>query len=92
MGIGVTALYKLRSLRPVLDFRGLKVPVAGIHVTRTVWKHLFKGGYERPEIEAMLALTRPCDRILELGTGMGIVSGVDDVTAPRRHLCPKVGL
>ena len=74
MGILVSTLYRFRS--SVLSFRNLKVPVKGEHVSRTVWKHLWKGGYERPEIEAGLALIRPGDKVLELGTGMGIVSGV----------------
>lgn len=76
MGLGITLLYRARHLRPVLNFRGIKVPVTGAHVSRTVWKHLFKGGYERPEIDGLLALGRPGDTVLELGTGMGIVSGV----------------
>jgi FkbM family methyltransferase len=76
MGILITAMHKARGLHPVLNFRGVKVPVTGDHVSRTVWKHVWKGGYERPEIEALSGLMRPGDRILELGTGMGIVSGV----------------
>lgn len=76
MGILVSTLYRTRAFRPNLKFRNLTVPVDGEHVTRTVWKHLWKGGYERPEIEASLALLRPGDRVLELGTGMGVVSGV----------------
>lgn len=76
MGLLITAMHRARALKPVLNFRGLKVPVTGPHVSRTVWKHLWKGGYERPELDALSALVRPGDRILELGTGMGIVSGV----------------
>ncbi len=82
MGLLVTALYKMRSLRPIIQFRNLQVPVSGAHVSRTVWKHLWKGGYERPEIEAVLALLRPNDRILELGSGIGIVSGVAGKSDP----------
>ena len=37
---------------------------------------LWKGVYENPEIDALLAMIRPNDRILELGTGMGVMSGV----------------
>ncbi|WP_322867192.1 FkbM family methyltransferase [Aquicoccus sp. G2-2] len=76
MGILITALHKARILHPVLNFRGIKVPVAGDHISRTLWKHIWKGGYEGPEIEALSSLIRPGDRILELGTGMGLVSGV----------------
>ncbi len=76
MGLLITAMHRARALKPVLNFRTIKVPVTGDHVSRTVWKHIWKGGYERPEIEALLAIVRPDDRVLELGTGMGIVSGV----------------
>lgn len=76
MGLLVSTLYKTRGIRPKLRFRNLTVPVNGTHVSRTVWKHLWKGGYERPEIDASLALLQSGDRVLELGTGMGIVSGV----------------
>jgi len=50
--------------------------VDGPHVSRPVWKHIWKGGYEAPEIEALTALLKDGDRVLELGCGMGIVSAV----------------
>lgn len=82
MGLLISTLYGARALRPALNFRGINVPVTGDHVSRTVWKHIWKGGYERPEIEALLGLMRDGDRILELGTGMGIVSGVAATARP----------
>lgn len=74
MGILVSTLYRMRHLRPILNFKGLQVPVTGDHISRSVWKHVWKGSYEKPEIEAAIALSRPGDTVLELGTGMGIVS------------------
>lgn len=76
MGIFFTLLHKARHLHPFVRFRGLKVPVTGTHVSRSVLKHLWKGGYERPEIDALQAMLRDGDRVLELGTGMGVMSGV----------------
>ena len=74
MGLYITTLYKARGLRPVLHFRGLKVPVTGPHISRSVWKHLWKGGYEAPEIFALQKLLKYGDKVLELGTGMGVIS------------------
>lgn len=76
MGLYITTLYKARRLRPVLHFKGLKVPVTGPHISRSVWKHLWKGGYEAPEIFALQRLLKSGDTVLELGTGMGVVSAV----------------
>lgn len=69
-------LYACRSLWPELDYRGLKVRATGPHVTKPVWKGLWRGDYEGPEILALSGLMRPGDRVLELGAGMGVVSGV----------------
>lgn len=76
MGLYFSTLYKARSLRPVLRFRGLKVPVSGPHISRSVWKHLWKGDYEAPEIFALQNLLKSGDSVLELGTGMGVVSSI----------------
>lgn len=73
--------YPLRKALSPLTFRGLKVPTTGGHVSRGVWKAVYRGTYELPEIEALFGLLKPTDRLLELGTGMGVVSGV----AARAH-------
>lgn len=86
MGLWITALYSARRLWPVLSFRGLKVPVTGAHVSRPVWKHVWRGDYEAPELDALRALLRPTDRVLELGTGMGLVSGVVAKEFPAIHV------
>jgi FkbM family methyltransferase len=57
-------------------YHGIKVPLDGAHVIRPIWQQVFRGEYEQPEIQAALALVRPGDTILELGAGMGVVSGV----------------
>ena len=68
--------FRFRKFYPTLRFRNLVVPVDGPHISPTVFKHLWKGGYEKPEIDALSALLCENDRVLELGAGMGIVSGV----------------
>ncbi|WP_158234167.1 FkbM family methyltransferase [Oceaniglobus indicus] len=59
-----------------LKYRGLVVPIDRDLVPKAVIKQLLRGQYEVPEIEAALALIRPDDRVLELGTGLGVVSAL----------------
>ncbi|GGE25723.1 methyltransferase, FkbM family [Gemmobacter megaterium] len=73
--------FPFRRFWKTLHFHGLQVPVQGAHVSKPVWKHIWRGDYEWPELRALSALMRPEDRVLELGLGMGLVSGV----MARRH-------
>lgn len=73
--------YPFRRFWTTLPFHGLRVPIRGAHVSKPVWKHVWRGDYEWPELRALSALMRPQDRVLELGLGMGLVSGV----MARRH-------
>lgn len=73
--------YAVRRFWRTLPFHGLTVPMRGDHITKPVWKHVWRGDYEWPELRALSALKRPEDRVLELGLGMGLVSGV----LARRH-------
>lgn len=59
-----------------LRFRGVRVPMQGFSISLPVWKRLFRGDYEKPEVDAVLALLRDGDRVMELGGGLGVVSGV----------------
>jgi FkbM family methyltransferase len=68
--------FHFRRMWRELAFHGLRVPMTGAHVTKPVWKHVWRGDYEAPELMALAALVRPQDRVLELGAGMGLVSGV----------------
>ena len=70
------ATYGFRRLIPLISFHDLKVRLTGDHVSRGVWKRVFRGDYEKPEVDAVLALLQPEDRLLELGGGMGLVSGL----------------
>lgn len=71
-----SATYHFRRFWKTLPFHGLTVPVTGSHISKPVWKHIWRGDYERPELQALSAMMRPNDRLLELGLGMGLVSGV----------------
>lgn len=68
--------FLLRPWLPYIGFHGIMVPTAGPHMTLPVWKRIWRGTYEAPEIKGILGLLRPGDRVLELGCGMGVVSGV----------------
>ncbi|MRU14955.1 FkbM family methyltransferase [Roseovarius sp. A21] len=57
-------------------YRGLKVPIHGSHVIRPIKDQLLSKKYEVPEIEALLQLLRPNDRVMEVGVGLGVVSGL----------------
>lgn len=65
-----------------VDYRGLKVPVHGPHAIRPIKEELMTGRYEVPEITALQALLRPGDRMLEIGGGLGVVSGLAAQAVP----------
>jgi FkbM family methyltransferase len=67
----------------VAELHGIRIPAAPHLSPRTI-AAIQRGLYERPEIEGTLVNLRPGDRVVELGSGAGIVSAiiarnVDDV-------------
>jgi len=82
MGILSTLLYRTRSMWPPLKFNGLLVPVAGDHISLQIWKTLWKQCYEGPEILAVNQLVKPGDKILEMGSGIGVVSAIASKISP----------
>ncbi|MEO1537044.1 MAG: FkbM family methyltransferase [Pseudomonadota bacterium] len=67
---------RLRLLRKKtsLTYRGITVPIDHDVVPIEVVEQLADKNYEVPEIEASTVLLRPDDRVVELGSGMGVVS------------------
>lgn len=59
-----------------VNYDGIEVPLTGSHVVAPIREQILAGVYERPEIDAARALVRDGDRILELGTGMGVVTAI----------------
>lgn len=57
-----------------LRIHDLLVPFFPRIITRRIEKPLRAGRYEKGEIQALRALLRPGDRVLELGGGLGLVS------------------
>lgn len=66
---------RLKSGEPI-NYRGLRVPVSVAHMPLPIFMQIADDNYEAPEIGAASGLVRDGDRILELGTGLGIVSGL----------------
>jgi len=59
-----------------VTYRNLKVPIHGSHVIRPIKDQLLLKQYEVPEIEALFKILRPEDRMIEIGVGLGVVSGL----------------
>ena len=75
--------YPLRSLRlawhrltgqKTTDYRGLCVLCDPKRVPRSVATAIIKGTYEAPELTLVTKAVRPGDLVVEIGTGVGVVS------------------
>ncbi|MBF9060216.1 FkbM family methyltransferase [Rhodobacterales bacterium HKCCSP123] len=64
-----------RDLDIVAELHGVRVPAAP-HLTQRTIEAIRSGLYERPEIEGVLVNLRAGDRVVELGSGAGIVSSI----------------
>lgn len=60
----------------VIAYEGLRVPAQRLGMNYDIRQILWQGDYERPEIEGVMRMVRPGDRILELGCGLGIVTAI----------------
>lgn len=67
----------------VLTVHGVKVPLPPTEVSPEIWHALSNGTYEAKEARWVFKSVRPYDRVLELGTGIGIltslIAGIDGV-------------
>lgn len=61
---------------PSIDYEGLTVPTQRSGMNREILIHLHDRLYERPEIAGLRRIVRPGDRVLELGSGLGIISAL----------------
>lgn len=59
-----------------LHYRGLRIPVVNPPISRKIFQQLWRKDYEQPEISAIMRLLHDGDRVLELGSGLGIVSSL----------------
>jgi FkbM family methyltransferase len=65
-----------RRIFRYVDFRGLRIPLDNPPVSRKIHQQLRRKTYEFPEINAILQLLSFGDRVLEIGSGLGIVSSL----------------
>lgn len=59
-----------------LKVHGVNVPLAETDVSPTIWSALKSGAYEAKEARWIFKSIKPGDRVLELGTGIGIVTSL----------------
>lgn len=59
-----------------IDFQGLSVPINRSGMTKGVLIQLARNDYEMPEIRGLQLAVRPGDRVLELGSGLGIITAL----------------
>ena len=65
---------QLKAGTPI-SYHGLTVPVSS-HMPLPILIQIAEDAYERPELLAAEGMIQPGDRVLEMGTGLGIVSGL----------------
>ncbi|MDP2080451.1 MAG: FkbM family methyltransferase [Pseudotabrizicola sp.] len=70
------ALLGLDRSRTTIFYQGLQVPIARSGMRSDVVMALARNYYETPEIKGLRACIRPGDRVLELGSGLGIVTAL----------------
>ena len=68
-------LTKAEQQNVVATLQGVEV-LEGPHLLPVILRSIKTGDYEKPEIEFGLANIKPGDRIMEMGTGAGIVGSV----------------
>ncbi len=59
---------------PVFRSRGMRIPHDPALITPKLRRRMRRGDYERREVEAVRALVRPDDVVIELGAGLGYMS------------------
>jgi FkbM family methyltransferase len=59
-----------------LTVHGIKVPISPADVSPEIWHALSSGTYEAKEARWVFKCVRPHDRVLELGTGLGILASL----------------
>jgi len=59
-----------------IEYHGLTVPVSASHMPLPILMQIAEDAYERPELLAAEGMIWDGDRVLEMGTGLGIVSGL----------------
>jgi len=67
---------RLHEAEEPLEYHGLSVPVSQAHMPLPILMQIVDDAYEKPELLAAEGMIKDGDRVVELGTGLGIVSGL----------------
>lgn len=70
------ALMKRSNSKTSVDYHGLTIPLKREGMSASVVMAILSNSYEDPEIRGLRRVVRPGDRVLELGTGLGVVSAL----------------
>jgi FkbM family methyltransferase len=70
------ALMKRSNSRTSLEYHGLTIPLKREGMSASVVMAILSNSYEDPEIRGLQRVVRAGDRVLELGTGLGVVSAL----------------
>lgn len=60
----------------MLQVHGINVPITPAEVSPIIWQALTSGSYEAKEARAIFKAVRQGDRVLELGSGIGIITSI----------------
>ncbi len=70
------ALMKRSAPQHTLSYQGLAVPLNRHGMSADVVRAILNNFYEEPEIRGLRSVIRPGDRVLELGSGLGVVTAL----------------
>ena len=59
-----------------MTIHGIRLPITAEDVSPIIWQALQSGNYEAKEAFQAARLLRPGDRVLELGSGIGVITAV----------------
>jgi FkbM family methyltransferase len=60
----------------LLTIHGITIPLSRDEVSPIIWQSLTSGSYEAKEAKWVCKAVRPHDRVLELGTGIGVITSL----------------
>lgn len=61
---------------PPLLLHGLQMPISENEVSPIIWKSIQAGEYESKEAHSVIRILRAGDRIVELGSGLGVITSI----------------
>lgn len=81
------AFMRMGPARTHIEYHGLSVPLRRTGMSSEIVMAIARNGYEEPEIRGLRRAVHPGDRVLELGSGLGIVTALAArAAAPGGHV------